>query len=110
MKKAKITLWTGVRNIASSFADKSLRTIFSVVILIALGFTFFTQFFSVLLIQQFNYSEKVIYEKKNIGWKGDIPAYSYSTKKINKLGYKFRLSSIMALKKTIKAISKKTLF
>ena len=63
-----------------------------------------------LLVKKFDYNEKVIYEKKNIGWKGDIPAYSYSTKKINKLGYKFRLSSIMALKKTIKAISKKTLF
>jgi UDP-glucose 4-epimerase len=62
-----------------------------------------------LLIKKFNYKKKVIYEKNNIGWKGDIPAYSYSTKKINKLGYKFKLNSILALKKTINAISKKTL-
>ncbi len=49
--------------------------------------------------------------EKNIrGWKGDIPFYSYSTKKMNKMGYKFKLSSLSALKKTIKNISKKTLF
>ena len=49
-------------------------------------------------------------KKKNTGWNGDIPAYSYSTKKINKLGYKFKLSSILAIKKTINTISKNTLF
>jgi len=63
-----------------------------------------------LLIKKFHYKNKVTYEKKNTGWNGDIPAYSYSTKKINKLGYKFKLSSILAIKKTINTISKNTLF
>ena len=62
-----------------------------------------------LLVHRFNYKKRVIYEKSKIGWKGDIPAYSYSTKNINKLGYKFKFSSILALKKTINSISKKTL-
>ena len=63
-----------------------------------------------LLVKKFDYKKKVIYEKNKIGWKGDISAYSYSTKKINNLGFKFKLNSILALKKSINAISKKTLF
>ena len=62
------------------------------------------------LVKKFNYKKKILFEKNIRGWKGDIPFYSYSTKKINKMGYKFKLSSILALKKTIKNISKKTLF
>ena len=63
-----------------------------------------------LLIKRFNYKKNVVFEKNIRGWKGDIPFYSYSTKKMNKMGYKFKLSSLSALKKTIKNISKKTLF
>ena len=63
-----------------------------------------------LLVKKFNYKKKIIYEKKNIGWKGDIAEYSYSTKKINKIGYKFKMSSILAIKKAIYVISKSTLF
>lgn len=63
-----------------------------------------------LLIKKFHYKKKIVYQSKNIGWKGDIPTYSYSTHKINKMGYKFRLNSILALKKTIKTLSKKNLF
>ncbi|GAB4253877.1 MAG: tetracycline resistance MFS efflux pump [Saprospiraceae bacterium] len=50
----------GFRNIAKSFSEPRLRTIFSVVLLLSLGFSFFTQFFSVLLIEKFSYSEKDI--------------------------------------------------
>lgn len=60
VKDAKITFLTGFKNIATSFTDKTLRTIFSVVIFTSLGFTFFTQFFSVRLIQLFDYTEKDI--------------------------------------------------
>ena len=59
---------------------------------------------------QIDYMKKVYFEKNIRGGKGDIPFYSYSTKKMNKMGYKFKLSSLSALKKTIKNISKKTLF
>ncbi len=54
-----------------------------------------------LLIKKFNFKKKILYEKKSFGWKGDVPKYSYSTKKINKLGFKFKLSSLDAIKKTI---------
>lgn len=50
----------GFRNVASSFREPRLRVIFSVVLLFSLGFSFFTQFFSVYLIEKFSYSEKDI--------------------------------------------------
>ena len=62
------------------------------------------------LIKRFDYKGKVFFEKNIRGWKGDIPFYSYSTKKMNKMGYKFKLNSALAVKKTINKISKKTLF
>ncbi len=59
-----------------------------------------------LLVEKFNYKKKIKFEKKNFGWKGDVPKYSYSTKKINQLGYKFSLSSLDAIKKTISELGK----
>lgn len=55
-------LLTGFRNVVRSLSNPRLRVIFTVVLLLTLGFAFFTQFFSVLLIQKFEFSEK------NIGW------------------------------------------
>ncbi len=56
----KISAWSGIRNITKSFRIPNLRSIFSVVLLLSLGFTFFTQFFSVYLIEEFQFSEKDI--------------------------------------------------
>lgn len=58
-----------------------------------------------LLVEKFNYKKKIRFEKKNFGWKGDVPKYSYSTKKVNQLGYNFSLSSLNAIKKTIDELS-----
>ena len=55
-----LSLFTGFRNIAVSFRSPQLRTIFIVVLFLSLGFTFFTQFFSVLLFQKFSFTEKSI--------------------------------------------------
>ena len=55
-----VNLFTGFRNLAISFGTPNLRRIFIVVLLLGLGFTFFTQFFSVYLIQDLSYSEKDI--------------------------------------------------
>jgi len=55
-----LSMFTGFRNIATSFRTPHLRTIFIVVLLIGLGFSFFTQFFSVFLFQKFSYTEKSI--------------------------------------------------
>ncbi len=54
------SLFKGFGNVATSFQDPKLRVIFTVVLLLSLGFSFFTQFFSVLLIEKFSYSEKDI--------------------------------------------------
>ncbi len=59
-RQSRLSLLSGFRNIALSFQLPRLRLIFTVVLLISLGFTFFTQFFSVLLIQKFAFTEKSI--------------------------------------------------
>ena len=58
--ETKVNIWKGFRNVAKSFRYPQLRDIFSVVLLLSLGFTFFTQFFSVMLIEKFDYGEKDI--------------------------------------------------
>lgn len=55
-----LSLFTGIKNIGLSFQDAKLRTIFSTVLLTGLGFSFFTQFFSVYLIEEFDYGVKDI--------------------------------------------------
>ncbi|MEO1263050.1 MAG: MFS transporter [Bacteroidota bacterium] len=54
------SLFKGFRNIAMSFREANLRIIFVVVLLLSLGFSFYTQFFAVYLIEGFSYSEKDI--------------------------------------------------
>ncbi len=57
---SRISIFSGIRNIGKSFTAPHLRLIFTVVLLLSMGFTFFTQFFSVYLIQVFEYTEKDI--------------------------------------------------
>ena len=52
-----ISLLTGIRNIGVAFKKQHLRTIFFVVFLLTLGFNFFTQFFSVFLINKLHYKD-----------------------------------------------------
>lgn len=59
-RNARFSFFQGIQNIGTSFRTPKLRNIFFVVLCLSLGFTFFTQFFSVLLIQKFSYSEKDI--------------------------------------------------
>ena len=54
-----------------------------------------------IFLKESNYGTKQYFKKKQ-GWVGDIVNYSYSTKKINKLGFKFKLSSKQVITKTIK--------
>ena len=61
-RESRFSMWSGFRNVAKSLGNPKLRVIFSVVFLLSLGFNFFTQFFSVLLIQKFEFAER------NIGW------------------------------------------
>lgn len=55
-----------------------------------------------LLCKYFNFKKKIIYGKKNFGWNGDVPKYFYNVKKLNKTGFKFKLSSHQAIKLAIK--------
>ncbi len=59
-RQSSVSFLTGFRNVGASFGDPRLRGIFTVVLLLSLGFSFFTQFFSVLLINKFSYAEKDI--------------------------------------------------
>ncbi len=59
-KEGKVEVFKGVVNIFKSFAIPNLRVIFSVVLLFSIGFTFYTQFFSVYLIEKFGWSESNI--------------------------------------------------
>lgn len=54
------SMFQGFKNIAVSFASPNLRGIFTIVLALSLGFTFFTQFYAVLLIQEFDFTEKNI--------------------------------------------------
>ncbi|GJM35969.1 MAG: tetracycline resistance MFS efflux pump [Saprospiraceae bacterium] len=55
-----VSLFRGLSNVGKSFQQPALRTIFAVILLLSLGFSFFTQFFSVYLIQEFDYTVKNI--------------------------------------------------
>lgn len=55
-----------------------------------------------IICKYFNYSKKVVFEKKNYGWLGDVPKYSYDTKKLNKTGFSFKLSSSEAISLAVK--------
>ena len=59
-----------------------------------------------LLIKKFDYKKKVKYQKQKFGWPGDILTYKYSTLKMKKAGFKFKLSSKESVEKTINSISK----
>ena len=48
----------------------------------------------------------VQYQKRKYGWPGDIVTYKYSTSKMKKNGFKFKLSSLKAIEKSINTISK----
>lgn len=50
----------------------------------------------------FNTSKKIIYEKKKIGWKGDVPIYDYNVSRLKKEGFYFKNSSLGAIKIAVK--------
>lgn len=62
----RLSLFTGFRNIRRAFQFPHLRTILLVSFLLVLGFNFFTQFFQVMLIDRFKFTQSDI---------GDLYAY-----------------------------------
>ncbi len=59
-KREPVYLFSGLINLAKAFRWEQLRTIFTVALLLSLGFAFFTQFFAVYLIQNFGYEQRDI--------------------------------------------------
>ena len=55
-----IDLFTGIKNLKIAFGVPNLRIAFWAVFLISFGFTFFTQFFQVYLIERFSYTQSQI--------------------------------------------------
>ncbi len=60
-----------------------------------------------LLIKKFDCKKEVLYQKQKFGWPGDVTSYRYSNVKMKKNGFNFKLSSIQAIKKTVRSLSKK---
>ncbi|MEZ4686096.1 MAG: MFS transporter [Bacteroidia bacterium] len=54
----RIRIFSGLENVAKAIRLSSVRAILSVVFLVTLGFAFFTQFYSVYLIEVFHFKEK----------------------------------------------------
>ncbi|OGJ78325.1 hypothetical protein A2412_04770 [Candidatus Peribacteria bacterium RIFOXYC1_FULL_58_8] len=64
--QTRLSIFTGFMNIRRAFEFAHLRTILLVSFLLVLGFNFFTQFFQVMLIERFHFSQGDI---------GDLYAY-----------------------------------
>ncbi len=55
-----------------------------------------------IICKYFNYNKKVMFGKKNYGWVGDVPKYSYDPQKLNQCGFRFKLSSSEAIVLAVK--------
>ncbi|EAZ80067.1 tetracycline resistance MFS efflux pump [Algoriphagus machipongonensis] len=56
-RESKFSLFMALRNIVYSFSLPDLRGTFTVVLLLSIGFSLFTQFYAVFLIQKFAFTE-----------------------------------------------------
>lgn len=86
-KEGRINIFEGIINIRRSFSIPNLRGIFTVVLLFSVGFTFFTQYFSVYLIERFGWAEKDI--GLLYGWVGIWLAITQGII-VRKLSYKYK--------------------
>ncbi len=59
-KEGKLDFFQGVKNVKRAFAMPNLRVMFLVIFLFSLGFSFFTQFFQVFLIEKFKFNQSQI--------------------------------------------------
>ena len=50
----------------------------------------------------FKSEKKILYGKQNFGWEGDVPFYQYKVSRLNKEGFRFEKSSLMAVEEAIK--------
>jgi MFS transporter, DHA1 family, tetracycline resistance protein len=89
----QVSMFSGTHNVVSAFRTRKLKIMFLVILLLALGFNFFAQFFQVYLINKFHYTPSQI---------GDTFAYmgvwiALSQGVINRqLSHKFTPNRILA--------------
>lgn len=56
-RNTEINIFTGFKNISKAMSKREFRNIFLIAFLVTFGFTMFSQFFQVFLIEKFNYSQ-----------------------------------------------------
>lgn len=56
--QSKVNIFKGIQNIFTSFRNPRLRSVFTIVLFLAMGFTFYTNFFSAYLYTEFDFSTK----------------------------------------------------
>lgn len=91
-KEGRVNILKGIGNIGRSFMEPRLRGIFTVVLLFSIGFTFYTQFFTVYLIEKFSWSEKNI--GLLFGWVGIWLAITPGLI-VRKLSYRYKPKSLL---------------
>lgn len=100
-RMSRISMFTGIKNIAISFTEPKLRKVFLIVLCVSIGFTFFTQYFSVYLYEKFSWSEKNI--GLLYGWVGIWLAITQGVI-VRSLSYKFASKDILKFSIPIIAI------
>ena len=91
-QESKISFFTGIRNLAVSFTESNLRKVFIIVLCVSIGFTFFTQYFSVFLYEKFSWTEKNI--GLLYGWVGIWLAFTQGVI-VRSLSYKFASKDVI---------------
>lgn len=101
-KMTELSVLKGFQNIRTAFTSLNLRTLFSVTFLNTLGFSFFTQFFSVFMYGKFSSTEK------EVGlvflWVGFWLIFTQGFL-LRKIFYKYEPSSIVAKTMPIMGLS-----
>jgi UDP-glucose 4-epimerase len=64
------------------------------------------KFISKEVARYFKKNKKITFEKKCKGWVGDVPRFSYSTKKFKNLGFNTRSSSRLSIIKAVQELTK----
>jgi len=83
-KDTKISFFKGFTNVHKAFTNVNLRILFTITFLNTLGFSFFTQFFSVFMYNKFHVSQKTV--GLIFGWVGICLIFSqgFLVRKISK--------------------------
>lgn len=83
--QSEINIFAGFKNVKNTFRTPALRNIFIIVLLLSVGFTFFTNFYSAYLYDEFQFSEKNI--GYLYGWIGLWLAFTqgFIVRKLSKL-------------------------